>query len=363
MVADINTGKIKLKNVRYQMDHDKANILCYNGYDIDGRMMHRLNRMDDGAEREELAKEMADSILGSFESQASMNSNVQKDMLHIALSYKKEDEKMLSDEAMTILALEYMQRLGLTNTQYMVTRHYPDDEKRKKQGKKPGKPHVHLLINRVDNDGNALDTAFLYNRSLKVCREMKYQYGLTFSTNPTTKKRQSRKEEKAKEKLMTPEEKAQAKEKKRLDEIKKKAEDERRKELIKETAKIARKCRDKSLHKGWEKYKVLLAEHDIKLIFRQDIITGEISGLYFHIVDPDNGKEHYFSGSDLGKDLTYNSIQWAFDNYKTPAQELWNDIVDILTAGGDSKSLEGDMHDDDEKEKKNKIPKIKGRRM
>lgn len=339
MIAEIYTGTLKEYNAWYQMSHDKANILCYDGYDIDSRLMRRLNRMDDGAEREELASEMADAILDSFDAQASMNSNVKKNMLHIALSFMKDDEKKLSDKAMTILALEYMQRLGLTNTQYMVTRHYPDDEKRKKEGKEVGKPHVHLLINRVDNDGKALDTAFLYNRSLKVCKEMKYQYGLTFSTNPTKKKRRSRKEEKAKEKLMTPEEK----EKQRLMELKKKEAEKRRKELKKHTENIARRCLDKS--HGWDKYQELLAEHHIKLVFRQDILTGERSGVYYHIMDPDNGREHYFSGYDLGEGLDFNSIQWAFDNYKSPAQELFNDIVDILTAGGGSRSMEGDMHE------------------
>lgn len=61
-----------------------------------------------------------------------------------------------------------------------------------------------------------------------------------------------------------------------------------------------------------------------------------------------------------------NDCTFRFADY-TPAAELANDIVDILTAGGDSRSLEQDMTDDPEEEKRkrerNAIPKPKSRRM
>ena len=361
MIAKIIKVKKSVDTAEYLLNHDRARILDFSGLPVDSRNMYRLAMMDDGAERMQLAKEMGDWISDSLEAQATLNPKVMDKFIHIAISFMKEDEKILSDEAMRLLALEYMERLNLVNTQFIIARHFPEDKPDDE-----GNPHMHLLINKVDNDGNTLNTDYLYKRSLRLCKYMKYKYGLTFSTNPQKKKTNRRTEKKAL-KQMSPEERALAEKKQREKEKMQKAKEKQREKLRKETEHTVRKCLEKSLRKCWDKFTELLCENDVELIFKQDIITHEHLGIYFRVTDPDTGEDHYFSGSNLGEGLSMGSIQWAFDHYKSPAAELANDIVDILTAGGDSRSLEQDMTDDPEEEKRkrerNAIPKPKSRRM
>ena len=361
MIAKIIKVKKSVDTAEYLLNHDRARILDFSGLLVEPRNMRRLERLKDGAERQVLAKDMAGWVSDSLEAQATLNPRVMNKFIHIAISFMKEDEKILSDEAMRLLALEYMERLNLVNTQFIIARHFPEDKPDDE-----GNPHMHLLINKVDNDGNTLNTDYLYKRSLRLCKYMKYKYGLTFSTNPQKKKTNRRAEKKAL-KQMSPEDRALAEKKQREKEEKQKAWEKRRKKIGRETEHIVRKCLDKSLSKGWDKFKELLCENDVELIFKQDIITHEHLGIYFRVTDPDTGEDHYFSGSNLGEGLSMGSIQWAFDHYKSPAAELANDIVDILTAGGDSRSLEQDMTDDPEEEKRkrerNAIPKPKSRRM
>lgn len=353
MIAYIIKVKKSVDTAEYLLDHDKARILDVGGLPVEPGNRIRLEWIDDGPRREELAKEMAGWISDSLEAQATLNPRVTNKFIHIAVSFMKVDEVMLSDEVMRLLAREYMERLNLVNTQFIIARHFPEDKPNK-----VGKPHMHLLINKVDNDGNTLDTDFLYNRSLEVCKYMKYKYGLTFSTNPQKKKTNRRAEKKAL-KQMSPEERALAEKKKREKEEKQKAKEKRREKLRKETEHTVRKCLGKC-HE-WTGFMERLYDENIEMFFKQDILTRERTGIYFIVTDPETGEKQYFSGSSLGKDLSYGSIKWAFDHYKSPVEvlaesveDLVNDAVDILTAGGDSRSLEHDMTDDPEEEKRKK---------
>jgi hypothetical protein len=58
------------------------------------------------------------SIINSFYMQSLMNPNLAKSVGHIPLAYSKDDAAKLTDAFMVKLAREYMQAMGIENTQY-----------------------------------------------------------------------------------------------------------------------------------------------------------------------------------------------------------------------------------------------------
>ena len=119
-------------------------------------------------------------IIDGFECQRHLNSRVQHWCGHISLSYSPEDSARLSDEVMVKLALEYMDKMGIKNTQFIIARHLDKEH-----------PHCHIVYNRVDNDGKCVSDSFEYYRNNEICDEMKKKYGLTYGENKDNVKTQS----------------------------------------------------------------------------------------------------------------------------------------------------------------------------
>ena len=86
---------------------------------------------------------------------------------HISLNFAREDGARLSDELMAEIAREYMRRMGIVNTQYIVCRHTDTAH-----------PHLHIVANRVDNNGRAISDSNDSRRSVDICRALTNQYGL-----------------------------------------------------------------------------------------------------------------------------------------------------------------------------------------
>lgn len=110
------------------------------------------------------------SLIGSFNFQRKARPEKVEVVGHISLSFHKDDTPRLTDEFMAGLAREYMQRMGITNTQYIVVRHTDTEH-----------PHLHILYNRVKYDTKLVRSHNERIRSVAVCKTMKQKYGLTFS--------------------------------------------------------------------------------------------------------------------------------------------------------------------------------------
>ena len=107
-----------------------------------------------------------ESVIRSFITQSQMNS-ISKPVAHISLNFSAQDAARLTDAAMTEIAVEYMKRTGYGNTQYIIVRHHDREH-----------PHVHLIINRIDNDGKRISDKNEKLRNTKVCMELTKKYGL-----------------------------------------------------------------------------------------------------------------------------------------------------------------------------------------
>ena len=109
-------------------------------------------------------------IADSFEYQRALNPRVSKPVGHIALSFLPEDKDKLTDEMMTRIAMEYMELMGIKDTQFLLVRHFDN-----------GNPHCHLVYNRINNEGKTITDQNDFRRNELVTKQLKRKYGLTFS--------------------------------------------------------------------------------------------------------------------------------------------------------------------------------------
>ncbi|MBP3244302.1 MAG: relaxase/mobilization nuclease domain-containing protein [Bacteroidaceae bacterium] len=148
MIAKIVKGSSFKGCVQYVTGKDNATVLA-----LDGVLLGSISEIAD-----------------SFEYQRQLNPRVSKPVGHIALSFKPEDKDKLTDEMMTKIALEYMELMGIKDTQFLLVRHH-----------NTANPHCHLVYNRVDNNGKTISDKMERRRSEKVVKQLKDKYGLTYS--------------------------------------------------------------------------------------------------------------------------------------------------------------------------------------
>lgn len=143
----------------------------------------------------------------SFRAQAMMNLDVKKCVKHIWISYMPEDLltmvnnelagyfyfltmeeatrslgedriKSITDKAMTEDAKRFLEKLGYYKTQVLVVRHSEKNN-----------PHIHVIVNMVDENGVRLDDFQEINRGRAICKEITmnrhYHWGEHESTSKT----------------------------------------------------------------------------------------------------------------------------------------------------------------------------------
>ncbi|GHV14893.1 hypothetical protein FACS1894169_04760 [Bacteroidia bacterium] len=85
----------------------------------------------------------------------------------------------MTDDFMLQLAKEYMQEMGIKNTQYIIVRHHNTDNE-----------HLHIVYNRIDNNLKLISVNNDYKRNIKVCRKLKDKYNLTYGKGKEKVKRE-----------------------------------------------------------------------------------------------------------------------------------------------------------------------------
>ena len=101
----------------------------------------------------------------AFEPYIALNSHVKKPVIHISLNPSPKD--ILSEEQMTVLAQEFMEKFGYGNQPYIVWLH--EDINRK---------HMHIVSVRINEKGEKIDHNREAVRAQNICREMEVKYGL-----------------------------------------------------------------------------------------------------------------------------------------------------------------------------------------
>jgi hypothetical protein len=130
--------------IRYVVDKQQAKILAAEGV----RMQN------------------ASTLAQDFNMQRKMRPELSKAVGHLVLSWSKEDLAKLSDDIMMERAKEYMEKVGIRDTQYVIVRHSDRDH-----------PHLHLIYNRVDNNGKTISDKNNFAKNVKACKEITLKYG------------------------------------------------------------------------------------------------------------------------------------------------------------------------------------------
>ena len=111
-----------------------------------------------------------ETIIQSFVSQAEMNPKLKNPVGHISLDFSAQDRDKLNSELMVQISREYMKQMGITDTQYIIGRHYDKEH-----------PHLHIVFNRVDNNGHTISDRNDRFRSEKICKELTQKNNLYFA--------------------------------------------------------------------------------------------------------------------------------------------------------------------------------------
>lgn len=158
MVAKINTGSSLYGALSYnqeKLDTEEAKILYSN----------RIMQQPDGEHSMYLN-------MKSFEPYLLANNKTEKPVLHISLNPHPDDR--LTDQQLTDIAQEYMDKMGYGDQPYIVYKHEDLD-----------RHHLHIVSVNVDETGKKLNSNYDYKRSKEITRELEKKYNLL----PAEKKR------------------------------------------------------------------------------------------------------------------------------------------------------------------------------
>ena len=185
-----------------------------------------------------------------------MNPRVTKAVGHIALSFSKEDAPRLNNAVMAQIAWEYMECMGIKDTQYIIGRHFDKEH-----------PHVHIAFNRIDNNGKTISDRNDRFRSERICKELTKKYELHFAKG---------KEQMKADRLREP--------------------DKTRYELYQILKKEVGRCKD------WNTLLERLERQGIDVQFKYKGQTNEIQGIVFTMND------YRFNGSKVDRQFSYSKI-------------------------------------------------------
>ena len=255
------------------------------------------------------------AITASFKAQAKARSGVKNFVGHISLSFSPNDKEKVNNDLMAQIAREYMRRMGIVNTQFVVFRHQDQPH-----------PHVHIIYNRVNNDGDAVMGDCNFRKSAAITKALTREYGLTFGKGKKNVRRE------------------------RL-----KGKDVIKYRIYDEVNASLKSC------SSWQDLCKVLSPKGISLDFVRDS-DGSVRGVTF----TDNESNVTFAGGKIDHSLSFDSINQLLENANVigaAAAEmlLQPHIVPSSSGGGGSSSKDDDDEDKDRDKKNNYIPRKRKR--
>ncbi|GAP80976.1 relaxase/mobilization nuclease domain-containing protein [Porphyromonas gingivalis] len=223
--------------------------------------------------------ESINHIVQSFIDQTKLNPRVSKVVGHISLSFSAQDSSKLNNEWMAKVAREYMDKMGIKDTQYIIGRHFDKEH-----------PHVHIAFNRIDNNGKTISDRNDRFRSEKSCKELTAKYGLYFADG---------KEKVKKYRLKEP--------------------DKTKYEIYQALkAEIAR-CND------WKNLLAHLKKQDINVRFKFKSNSQEVQGIIFE----KNG--YHFNGSKVDRGFSYSKIDFALQQNNREHEQQTQGMLNLIS--------------------------------
>jgi len=216
-------------------------------------------------------------IIDDFNLQRKYNPNLGQAVGHIALSWSINDLAKLNDEVMVNMAKEYLQKMKIKETQYLIVKHRDKNH-----------PHLHIVYNRVDNDGKTIPDNFQKQRNVVVCRDMTIKHGFYLSPGKEQVNRQQLKgEDKVKYELYD-----------------------------------AIKSANKKV-KNMDELQRVLAKQGIGMHFKYKSGSNEIQGISF------SKGEYKFKGSEIDRSLSYAKLSQAIEQHQ-PEKSLADQLREVV---------------------------------
>jgi hypothetical protein len=151
MVAKISTGQSLYGALAYnqdKVDEGHARVLA----------THLVLQPEDGQFR-------ITGCMDDFLRWMPSHCRTEKPVIHISLNPHPDD--VLTDEQLTAIGEEYMQKLGYGGQPFIIFKH-EDIERR----------HIHIVSLRVDSEGRKINDSNEYRRSKAITEELEQKYGL-----------------------------------------------------------------------------------------------------------------------------------------------------------------------------------------
>ena len=104
-------------------------------------------------------------MAADFEDQRSLRPSLSKAVFHAILSFHPTEK--IDDAKLVVIAKEYLQKMGIINTQYSITKHTDRNH-----------PHLHVIANLVNNKGETIKDNWIELRGKKAAQQLTIQYGL-----------------------------------------------------------------------------------------------------------------------------------------------------------------------------------------
>jgi len=180
---------------------------------------------------------------------------------------------------MTQAAREYMEKMGIKDTQYIIGRHFDKEH-----------PHVHIAFNRIDNNGKTISDKNDRFRSEKICKELTTKYDLYFASG------------------------------------KEKIKEHRLKEPDKTKYEIYQALREKiPKSRNWKSLLAHLRNEGIDVHFKYKGNTQEVQGIIFE----KNG--YHFNGSKVDRGFSYSKIDFALQQNNREHEQQMQGAVNLVS--------------------------------
>ena len=148
MVGKIKEGKSFGGCVAYNHDREKATVLYAEG-------VRSLN---------------TSTITQDFNMQRKMNPKLKNAVGHVILSWSPNDKDKINSDIMLKDAKAYLEKLNIRNTQLLIVEHTDRSH-----------PHLHVIYNRVNNDGRTISNNNLWRRNILVTQSITKENGYYFA--------------------------------------------------------------------------------------------------------------------------------------------------------------------------------------
>lgn len=135
------------------------------GRGFKGALAYDLNSEKGRVIDSNMAASSINGLSSEFGEIRKLKPKLEKAVLHVSISAAPGER--LSDEQWQTIGQKYLEGMGFTNNQYIMTRHEDTDHE-----------HIHILANRISNDGQVVSDSQDYKRQTVIMRQLEKEFGL-----------------------------------------------------------------------------------------------------------------------------------------------------------------------------------------